>query len=77
MLFRSDLTTNRDEVILHRLRQQRQRPDRGAAQIVADALVLSDVGDFIGDVLGSPLGSRRCSNGRVSGGYLQINIVKG
>ena len=62
------MTTNRDEITLCRLRQLRRRSDRGAAQVVADALMLSDVGDFVNDVLGSPLGSRQCSNGRVGGG---------
>ena len=60
---RNDLTTNRDKVSLGRLRQQRQRRDQGMARIVADAHVLLD----IGDVLGSPLRSQRCSNGRVRG----------
>jgi len=56
---RNDLTTNRDEVSLGHLQQQRRRRDRGMAQIVTDAHVLLDIGDV--------LGSRRCSNGRVRG----------
>lgn len=47
---RRDLSPAR-EVALRRLRQQRRRRDRGATRIVADAHVLSDVGDFVGDVL--------------------------
>nr|POF25690.1 hypothetical protein CFP56_17947 [Quercus suber] len=39
------------EVTLRCLRQQRRRRDRGVAPIVADAHVLSNVGDFIGNVL--------------------------
>ena len=45
--------TNKDEVTLRHLWQQRRRRDRAAAQIVADAHVLSDVSDFVGDVLDS------------------------
>ena len=47
------MTTNKDEVTLRRLQQQRRRQDRGAARIMADAHVLSDVGDFVGNVFDS------------------------
>ena len=47
---RRDLSPTR-EVTLCCLQQQRRQQDRGAARIVADAHVLSDVGDFIDNVL--------------------------